>query len=75
MVHQCTFMNFCTYLSDQASQSRLYVSSMYCKVVSSNTSRFKAHAGFFRLLVKGVFDPYVPVMYCFLLTKSSFHNK
>ena len=29
------------------------------KVASSNTSRLEAHAGFFRLLVKGVFDPYV----------------
>ena len=60
MVHQCTFLNFCTYLSDQARQSILYIPSLYCKVVSSNTSRFKAaHAGFFRLLVKGAFYPYV----------------
>ena len=31
----------------------------YCKVESSNTSRLEAHAGFFRLLMKGIFDPYV----------------
>ena len=32
---------------------------MYCKVASSNTSRLEAHPGFFRLLMKGIFDPYV----------------
>ena len=31
----------------------------YRKVASSNTSRLEAHAGFFILLVKGIFDPYV----------------
>ena len=31
----------------------------YHKVVSSNTSRLEAHDGFFRLLMKGIFDPYV----------------
>ena len=31
----------------------------YRKVASSNTSCLEAHAGFFRLLVKGIFDPYV----------------
>ena len=31
----------------------------YRKVVNSNTSRLEAHAGFFRLLRKGIFDPYV----------------
>ena len=29
------------------------------KVVSSNMSRLEAHAGFFRLLMKGIFDSYV----------------
>ena len=33
--------------------------SIYRKVVSSNMSRLEAHAGFFRLLMKGIFDPYV----------------
>ena len=31
----------------------------YCKVTSSNTSRLEAHAAFFKLLMKGFFDPYV----------------
>jgi hypothetical protein len=31
----------------------------YHKVASSNTSRWEAHAGFFRLLMMGIFDPYV----------------
>ena len=31
----------------------------YRKVASSNIFRLKAHAGFFRLLMKGIFDPYV----------------
>ena len=34
-------------------------STKYRKVASSNTSRLEAHAGFFRLLMKGIFDPYV----------------
>ena len=38
----------------------------YRKVVSSNTSRLEAHAGFFRLLMKEIFDPNV---LCDLLTK------
>ena len=31
----------------------------YRKIASSNTSRLEAHAGFFRLLMKGIFDPNV----------------
>ena len=31
----------------------------YRKVASSNTYRLEAHAGFFRLLMKGIFDHYV----------------
>ena len=31
----------------------------YRKVASSNTSHLEAHAGLFRLLMKGIFDPYV----------------
>ena len=31
----------------------------YHKVTSSNTSRLEAHTGFFKLLMKGIFDPYV----------------
>ena len=32
---------------------------IYRKVASSNMSRLEAPAGFFRLLLKGIFDPYV----------------
>ena len=31
----------------------------YRKVASSNMSRLEAHVGFFRLLMKGIFEPYV----------------
>ena len=31
----------------------------YREIASSNTSHLGAHAGFFRLLMKGIFDPYV----------------
>ena len=31
----------------------------YCKIASSNTSRLEAHVGFFRLLMKEIFGPYV----------------
>ena len=31
----------------------------YRKVKSSNTSRLEAHAGFFKLFIKGIFNPYV----------------
>ena len=31
----------------------------YRKVASSNTSCLEAHAGFFRLIMKGIFNPYV----------------
>ena len=34
----------------------------YRKVASSNTSCFEAHAVFFRLLMKGIFNPYVSTM-------------
>ena len=33
--------------------------SIYRKVTSSDTSHLEAHAGFFRLLMNGIFDPYV----------------
>ena len=32
---------------------------IYCKVVSSKMSGLEAYAGFFRLLMKGIFDHYV----------------
>ena len=33
--------------------------SVYRKVASPTTPHLKAHAGFFRLLMKGIFHPYV----------------
>ena len=42
----------------------------YHNVVSSNTSHLEAHAGFFRLLMKGI----LILMYCDLLTKTLFPN-
>ena len=41
----------------QTSLQLLYMT--YCKIASFNTSRLEAHAGFFRLLMKGIFDPCV----------------
>ena len=38
--------------------SKTIILHTYCKVASSNTSRLEAHAGFFRLLMKGIFNPY-----------------
>ena len=32
---------------------------IYRKIVSSNMSHLEAHTGFFRLLMKGILDPYV----------------
>ena len=32
--------------------------STYHKVASSNTPHFEAHPGYFRLLMKGKFDPF-----------------
>ena len=45
----------------RAAKSKLFVISnfKYRKVASSNTSRLEAHIGFFRLLMKGIFGPYV----------------
>jgi hypothetical protein len=36
-----------------------YNAYYYHKVASSNTSCLEAHVGFFRLLMKGILDPYV----------------
>ena len=42
-----------------------FTNSGYRKIASSNTSRLEAQKGFFRLLMKRIFGPYVH-----LLTKS-----
>ena len=41
----------------------IYVSN-YLIVASTNLSRFKVHAGLFRLLMKGIFDPYLLWPFC-----------
>ena len=38
---------------------RFFQNPIYRKVANSNLSRLEAHADFFRLLMKGIFDPYV----------------
>ena len=35
------------------------LSNKYCKIASFNTSHLEAHVGSFRLLMKGIFGPYV----------------
>ena len=35
------------------------VEKSYVYTASSNTSRLETHAGFFRLLMKWIFDPYI----------------
>ena len=39
---------------------KLRFQNLYRKFASSNTYHLEAYAGFFRLLMKGIFDPYVP---------------
>ena len=45
----------------RAAKSKLFVITnfKYHKVASSNKSHLEAHTGFFRLPMKGIFDPYV----------------
>ena len=40
-------------------KSIFFITYTYRKDASSNTSRLEAHAGIFRFLMKGIFDPYV----------------
>ena len=54
--YQTSVPNF----GDSSKQAIIFMRlSTYHKVSSSNTSRLDAHAGFFRLLMKGIFGPYV----------------
>ena len=39
--------------------AKYYNKNTYDKIANSNTSCFEAHVGFFRLLMKGFFGPYV----------------
>ena len=49
----------CTEYGHMMAKSQLFAACRYCKVGSSNTSRLGAHAGFIRLLMNGILDPYV----------------
>ena len=42
----------------------------YRKIASFNTSRLEAHVGFFRLLMKGIFGPYVLGPFDFLISNA-----
>ena len=44
--------------SPTTSSYRYKLFLIYRKIASSNTSRFEAHVGFFRLLIKGIFRPF-----------------
>ena len=50
----CTMSQFGEIISDGE-----FLQFIYHKVAGSNTSRLEAHTGFFRLLMKGIFDSYV----------------
>ena len=68
------FHNFCCHSLHPAKSSCAYHSKIvklfleYHKVLSSNTSCLEAHAGFFRLLMKGIFNPYVLWPFDFLIS-------
>ena len=46
-------------MAEVSKEAKLHRKFEYSKVASSNTSCLEQHAGFFRLLMKGIFDPYV----------------
>ena len=48
-----------TWLYSHFQTEWLFILVVYRIITSSNTSCLEAHAGFFILLMKGIFDPYV----------------
>ena len=48
----------CRHINGVRIDARLLYAT-YRKIASFNTSRLEAHVGFFRLLMKGIFGPYV----------------
>ena len=53
-------VRLCNFKDGGSQTSKIFgQESTYRKATSSNMSHFEAHAGFFRLLKKGIFDPYV----------------
>ena len=69
--HQNSYIHIVTYgcgilsdieiyfLSEKQLNHRIEVLFEYRKVASSSKSRLEAHAGFFKLLMKGIFGHYV----------------
>ena len=58
----CFYVHMEKRIDDRNKLFRLELSTVKSQaglVTSSNTSRLEANAGFFRLLMKGIFDPYV----------------
>ena len=57
-----TVRSSATYLLEWAINENLGFQSlfMYRIVASTSPSRIEAHAGLYRSLMKGIFDPYVP---------------
>ena len=47
------------FLFSENPASHTSLRNTYRKIASSNTSRLEAHVGFFRMLMKGTFGPYV----------------
>ena len=53
-------MSFICFASrDSLEYEESSLKDIYRKVASSNTPHLEAHADFFRLFMKGIFDPYV----------------
>ena len=48
---------YCTYYQKSTIECK-FDCITYCEVAGSNMSRLETHAGFFRLLMKGIFNPY-----------------
>ena len=59
-VHSPLFNIYCTCIVRSPNEFQISLNNcMYHKVASSRLSRLVAHNGFFRLLMKGIFDAYV----------------
>ena len=54
-----TYLSFMMYVHKPYGPKNNFVQSYYHIVASTSPSRIEAHAGIFRSLMKGIFDPYV----------------
>ena len=59
VLHYCLWNIYFIPNDRQQGEKNTHPVTTYCKVASSKTSRLKAHAGFFRLFIKGIFHAYV----------------